>query len=141
MKVLNIIIKDQNGQSIELEKALLIKDRGIDGDKNAKGGDRQISLLPLTIRKMIQNESIEGICIKRYKENITYSGGSLIKGESYKMGDSKILITEKSKTCFPECVNIIDNLYCPLIENAIFAKVTKTGYTKLKDEIEQCWMR
>ena len=136
MKVLEISIKNQNGQSVELEKALFIKDKGIDGDKNAKGGERQISLLPSKLREMIRKGDIDGLCIKRYRENITYSRGTLIKGKTYKIGDAEIKISETNKACFPECVNIIDNIKCPLAEGAIFATIIKTGCISLNDVIE-----
>lgn len=136
MKILNISIKDQEGKKIDLQKALLIEEKGIDGDKNAKGGQRQISLLPSRIRKMINDGDVEGLCIKRYQENLTYSGENLLKGKIYKIGGSQIMIIDENKKCFPECKNIIDNLDCPLVENAIFAKIIKTGHISLNDEIE-----
>lgn len=136
MKVINISIKNSDGQRIELKKALLIKDNGIDGDKNAKGGDRQISLLSSEVREMIDKEDLKGLCIKRFKENITYSGETLIKGKTYNIGEAEIVISETNKVCFSECINIIENLKCPLVENAIFAKIIKTAHVSLNDEIE-----
>lgn len=136
MKVLTISIKNQNGDRIEQDSALLIKDKGIDGDKNAKGGQKQISLLPSSVRRMISDNDIDGLCIKRYRENITYSGENLIKGKTYKIGHAKIIISQINKVCFPECRNIIDNLNCPLVENAIFAKIIKTGGVSVNDDIE-----
>ncbi len=136
MKVLKINIKKQNGQNIELERALLIKDKGIDTDKNAKGGERQISLLSLNVREMIQRGEIDGLCIKRYIENIIYSGEPLIRGKTYKIGEAEIQISETNKACFPECINIINNIKCPLAEAAFFAKIIKTGFISLDDVIE-----
>lgn len=136
MKVLRISIKNQNGHIISLEKALLIEGEGIDKDKNAKGGQRQISLLPLDVREKIDKGQVSGLCIKRYIENITYTGGPLVKGGTYKIGQAEILVSRENKSCFPECVNIIDNFYCPLVENANFAKIIKTGLVSLNDGIE-----
>ena len=45
MKIVDIKVKDAKGSIIHLEQATLIKDVGIKGDINAKGGDRQISIL------------------------------------------------------------------------------------------------
>lgn len=136
MKIVAISIKNKNGDLLELDKAYLIEGKGLEDDKNAKGGQRQISLLPLKVRSMINKGDLEGLCIRRYMENLTYSGDALTKGGIYKIGEARIQVTRENKKCFPECKNIIDNLYCPLVENATFAKIIKSGNIRLNDVIE-----
>lgn len=136
MKVSNINIRNHNRETLTLEKAVFVEGKGIKGDKNAKGGERQISLLPLFVRKEIEDGRLTGLCIPRFTENITYtSNHSFEVGEVYKIGEALIEISSIRKRCFPECENIIKNKPCPLIEYVAYGKIILGGTINLNDGI------
>ena len=137
MRVSMLNIRNNNRETITLDKAVLVERKGIKGDKNAKGGERQISLLPLFVRKEIENEQLKGLCIPRFTENITYtSDHSFMEGEVYKIGDTLIQISTIRKKCFPECENVINDTSCFLVEYVTYAKIIFGGIVSLNDEIK-----
>ncbi|WP_422484873.1 MOSC domain-containing protein [Gudongella sp. DL1XJH-153] len=137
MKVKRLNIRTVDKETKSLQKAVCIKGMGIEGDKNAKGGEKQLSLLPLHIREEIEEGKINGLCIPRFTENISYVGNSdLSKGDMYKIGDVLIQISSTRKKCFPECQNIIKNKPCTLVKSVSYAKIISGGIIELNDEIE-----
>ncbi len=137
MKVARLSIRTEDKRTRSLEKALLEKDRGIHGDKNARGGDRQLSLLPLKVREDIEKEIVTGLCLPRFTENITYTGdGPLKEGERYIIGEAVIEISGTRKKCFSQCENIIKNKPCTLVKTVSYAKIISTGYVEINAEIQ-----
>ncbi|MDY0255946.1 MOSC domain-containing protein [Gudongella oleilytica] len=144
MKVERITFKDLDGRTESQSRAVLIEGLGIEGDLKANGGDRQISLLPLWVRERIEQGKVEGLCISRFRENITWSGeGELVKGDKYKIGEVLLEISKLSKKCFGECHNIVKNTPCPLIFTVSYAIILRGGVIRINDEIEplQSWQQ
>ncbi|MCR3956960.1 MAG: hypothetical protein NUK57_11745 [Gudongella sp.] len=137
MKVARLSIRTEDKRTRSLEKALLVKERGIKGDKNARGGDRQLSLLPLKVREDIEKEIVTGLCLPRFTENITYTGDAPLKeGERYIIGEAVIEISGTRKKCFSQCENIIKNKPCTLVKTVSYAKIISTGYAEINAEIK-----
>lgn len=137
LKVARLSIRTQDRRTRSLEEALLVKGRGIEGDRNAKGGDRQLSLLPLKVREEIEKNEVTGLCIPRFTENITHTGDTPFnEGERYTMGEAVIEISGTGKKCFSKCENIINNKPCTLVKSVTYAKIISTGKVDLNDEIQ-----
>lgn len=137
MRVERITLKDLDGRTESRSQAVLIEGLGIEGDLKANGGDRQISLLPRWVRERIEQGRVEGLCISRFRENITWSGeGDLVKGERYKIGEVLLEISELNKKCFDECYNIVKNTPCPLVFTVSYAIILRGGIINLNDEIQ-----
>jgi MOSC domain-containing protein YiiM len=137
MKVERITLKDLDGRTESQSQAVLIEGLGIEGDLKANGGERQISLLPLWVRERIEQGKVEGLCVSRFRENITWSGeGDLVKGGKYKIGEVLLEISELNKKCFDECYDIVKNAPCPLTFTVSYAIILRGGVIKLNDEIQ-----
>lgn len=137
MKVERITYKNLDGRTESCSQAVLIEGLGIQGDLKANGGQRQVSLLPLWVRGRIEEGRVEGLCISRFRENISWSGdGEMIKGGRYKIGEVVLEISELNKKCFSECHNIIKNTPCPLTFTVNHAIILKGGVIKINDEIQ-----
>lgn len=134
MKILDIKIKDEKGNIIHLKEAELLKNKGILGDKNAKGGRRQVSILSLKTRKNIEKLKEKGLCIPRFYENIIVDHINISKiqiGQEISFGDAILEISEIGKECFLECKLFQDEENCSLINETIFARVIKGGKISL----------
>ncbi|MGM0396166.1 MAG: hypothetical protein ACQEP4_03835 [Bacillota bacterium] len=137
MKVSRISIRTEKKTTIRLQRAVLLKDRGIKGDKNARGGERQLSILPLHVREDMDSGQITGLCIPRFTENITYTGDQIFEeGEIYKLGEAIVKISSTRKKCFPECINIIKNKPCTLVKSVSYAKIIFGGHLSINDGIQ-----
>ncbi len=137
LKVARINIRTTDGETLGLKEAMLVKDKGIEGDKNAKGGERQLSLLPLKVREDIEKEEITGLCIPRFTENITHTDDARFKeGERYTLGEAVIEISGIRKKCFSQCENIIKNKSCTLVKSVTYAKIISTGIVGINAEIQ-----
>ena len=130
MKIVDIKDKDAKGSIIHLEQATLIKDVGIKGDINAKGGDRQISILIYNTKESIEEIKHMGLCIPKFFENFIVEGlviSQISVGQKLHFGDSIIEITQIGKECFSNCRLVQSGKICDLATETIFAKVVKTG--------------
>ena len=137
LKVARIQIRTPDKKTVVLERANLLRDMGIQGDKNAKGGDRQLSLLPLKVREDIEKGIVTGLCLPRFTENITYTGDArLVVGERYTIGEAVIEISGTRKKCFAECENVIKNKPCILVKTVSYAKIILGGNVDENDEIQ-----
>lgn len=137
MKVARLNIRNEKRETISLDQVVFLEGKGIKGDKNAKGGQRQISLLPLFVRKEIEDVRLTGLCIPRFTENITYTGDHSFKeGQVYKVGEALIQISSIKKKCFAQCENIINKEPCLLEEYATYAKIIFGGNIILNDQIQ-----
>lgn len=134
MKIVDIKIKDKNGNIIHLEKADLIKEQGILGDIKGKDGDRQISILTFNTRKAIDKLKDKGLCIPRFYENLTIDGldsSQLYPGKRLKLGEATIEISQIGKECFSNCQLVEKGISCSLVKETIFARVVSGGYLSL----------
>lgn len=123
-----------------LEKAVLLEDMGLKGDRKCKKGeDQQLSVLSAEVREWMNVQEVQGLCFRRYSENLSLSGFPL---EQSKMGDricvgDCVLIVNGRKHCFSECERIRNGLPCKLAGSARYAAVERGGVVRLGDPV--CW--
>jgi MOSC domain-containing protein YiiM len=126
----------------EMPEARLIENLGLEGDRHAKGGERQISLLLSECRDQITNEKETGLCLARFKENLSirFLDTAAIKPgirlEIGEAGKQAVLeITGEIKRCFDECALYQAGKPCPLAGQNLFAKVLKGGVIRVGDGV------
>ena len=135
MKIIALRVKTDVEE--ERDTLNLIKDFGIEGDKKAKGGDRQLVLADEAKLSSYRAKG-EGLCIGRFMPNITTDGldySTQVEGNKFTVGEAEIEISGISKKCFPECPLVKRGTVCDIKKNCAFAKITKSGTVKIGDEI------
>lgn len=137
--VLSINISEKKSvRKKPVDSAVLIEDKGLEGDAHAEGGIRQVSLLA--------NESIEkmrkmGLDVQAgdFAENITTLGINLLDlpiGKRLRIGEVILEVTQHGKICHTKC-----NIYktvgdCVMPKEGIFCKIIKGGIIKKGQSIE-----
>lgn len=140
MKIISLRKKDENRDTCYIEEAYLEKGKGIVGDLRGIDKKRQISLLGLDIRDKIDNKELEGLCLRRFQENITIDGlevDKLLQDDILIIGDAKIQILSKGKKCFKECILYENGDTCLLSKSPVFASVIQSGKVKLGDKVHR----
>lgn len=139
MHVTSLHSKEEKGEIIKIDEGFFEKDKGLVGDINGKGGDKQVSIFTREGREYIEEEKLKGLCIERFYENITIQGlyiDKLYEGQKLKIGDTIQEITYIGKRCFLECNLVGSNKQCPLSKEVIFTKIIKSGIIKVGDLVE-----
>lgn len=140
-RIAAISISEKRGiPKSNIETAMLISSRGIEGDIHADGSHRQISLLSLeSINKMKKSTTIKlrpGI----FAENLTteyIDFKKIVIGSKLKIGkDSIIKITQIGKECHNRCAIYESAGNCIMPDEGVFARVIKGGEINVNDEIE-----
>ena len=132
-------VKGEPGK--ELAEARLIENLGLEGDRHAKGGERQISILLSEYREQITNEKEIGLCLSRFKENINirFLNPVVIKpGIRLEAGEAErvvLEITGETKHCHDECALYQAGTPCSLAGLNLFAKVIKGGVIRVGDGV------
>ncbi len=133
MEIAKLRIKTENGEE-EVSSLTLIAGLGIEGDKKAKGGDRQLCLADENAFAEYRLDN-EGLCVKRFMPNITTKGlnyKEIKPGSQLKMGEALIEISEHQKKCFPECPLVQRGEICQIRKNSAFAKIITSGTVNTK---------
>lgn len=116
---------------IEEQTLILKKDRGIQGDCHADGGERQISLLTVAEKNWMEAQEEKGFCFKKYKPNLLLEDVCLQEckpGDRLKCGEAEIELTGRMKSCYPElCKLASSDAACILAGSVRFARVIKEG--------------
>ncbi|MBI5324991.1 MAG: MOSC domain-containing protein [Ignavibacteriae bacterium] len=123
-----------------ISSAILIENRGIDGDIHADGTYRQISLLSLeSIEKMKKITPVKlrpGI----FAENLTTESIDYVNiriGTRIKIGNDSLLeVTQIGKECHNRCAIYESAGNCIMPDEGVFARVIKGGKIKVNDIIE-----
>ncbi|MBW1972471.1 MAG: MOSC domain-containing protein [Deltaproteobacteria bacterium] len=138
-KIISINISKEKGTKKEpIDKAYVLKDKGLMNDVHAGNWHRQVSFLAL--------ESIEKMRAKGlnasygdFAENITTLGIDLISlpvGTKLKLGNEvEVVITQIGKKCHLGCEIFKLTGDCVMPKEGIFAKVLKGGTISIADEI------
>lgn len=133
MEIVKLRMKTENGEE-EVTSLSLISGFGIEGDKKANGGDRQLCLADENSLNEYRKIN-EGLCVKRFMPNITTNNldytaakpGALIKLDSVTLE-----ISNYEKKCFPECPLVQRGEICQIRKNSAFAKIITSGTVKTK---------
>ena len=121
---------------IELSEASLLENVGLEGDRHAKGGEKQISLFFMENREKI-DVAEQGLCGSRFRENITIRGlGRAEPGMRLHVGDAVLEISGEAKHCHDECPLVKAGKPCILAGKYLFVKVVKNGDICIGDKID-----
>ena len=139
MKVIGISISEDKQQPRRaLDTCMLRADYGIEGDRFAGPGTRQVSLFADKARLLLQNSERGGLCFERFGGNFLTEGldfYELTAGDTLQIGQAMIEITQVGKECFEECELFLSGAHCPLTVGCAFGKVTQGGVVRTGDEI------
>jgi len=130
VRIAELTIKDEKGNLISLDQVEAVQGQGIKGDKNARGGSRQVSILSLHTKKSLENHRDKGLCIPRFYANLIIDGLDEEKihiGQKIQLGGAILEISQIGKECFDNCPMVQEGERCPLARKIIFAKVRKSG--------------
>ena len=131
----------------DLSEGRLIENKGLEGDFHTKGSDplkpetRQISLRFTGSSGPDNGETEKGLCIIRFKENITINCPDkdrtpfLSPGTRFSVGDAVLEISGETKRCHEECSLYKTGERCSLAGLNLFAKVIKGGIIHLGEQI------
>lgn len=121
-----------------LKEAYFIKNMGMEGDRHADGGERQLTLLSGEVRCWMQEQETPGLCFKRYKANLETEGltvSNLRPGICLQAGTARLTVTECAKECFQGCQLRENGIACRLSSGGIYLKVAESGTVKTGDPI------
>ncbi len=129
-KIESICVSSEKGvQKKEIPKALLIEDRGLEGDGHAGNWHRQVSFLA---GEDIDEMREKGLDLKAgdFGENVVTRGidwTKVKKGGRISMGEAVLEVTQLGKECHTPCSIYRAVGYCIMPEKGIFARVLKGG--------------
>ena len=122
-----------------------LEGKGIEGDRFADGGPRQVSLMDAEVRAWMDVQEEKGLCFARYKENLLVEGLArmeLGEGRELSAGTARLQVTDSGKRCFPECPLLRQGKKCRLSGGICYACVTGTGEAAVGDRVSsvsQAW--
>ncbi len=120
-----------------LMECKLIEALGMEGDKYAKGGDRQLTLMGSRCKEWMKGQNY-GFCFRKCKENLCLDGSlkNLKRGDRIQVGEAVLEITIDKKDCYPDLCQFHmqenQNVLCLLKEELRYAKVISTGKVVIK---------
>ena len=139
-KIVAICISKKKGvQKKDVKQCRLIENYGLEGDAHAGSWHRQISLLSIEGRLVMENKGIK-LDAGDFGENVLTKGvdfANIIVGNELRLGrDALVRVTQIGKECHDRC-----NIYyqvgdCIMPREGIFAEVLKGGEIKVDDDIE-----
>jgi MOSC domain-containing protein YiiM len=138
-KIISVnISKDKGEKKHNIEKCMLIKDKGLKDDGHAGFMHRQVSLLAQESIDKIKNKGIN-VVPGDFAENLTTEGidlPSLPIGTKLLVGDGIILrVTQIGKECHTRCAIFQQVGDCVMPREGIFAEVLTEGEVKVGDTI------
>lgn len=133
------VFREKGKPGAYTERGTFTKHLGMDGDRHARGGERQVTLCSAAALRRIREQDRPGLCFKRYKANLSVDGldvKALRPGMRLAAGTAVFEVSECAKECFPECVLFRNGRECELAAGAVFLKVVQSGAVSEQDEIE-----
>ena len=138
-KVAKIKIFEKKGEPGKIvQKADCAVDLGLLGDRFAKGGEKQLTIIDDICESWLKSEKTEGLCFKRFKANITAENTDLSackNGDKLNIGTAQLVFSCQSKECFAECVRVQQKMDCLLRNHAKYLKVSESGTINTDDII------
>ena len=134
-----ILFTEKNSPPINVQNVQCLVDCGLQGDRFAKGGEKQVTLVSSECLEWILKQEKKGLCFERYNANIIAEGfdtSKLGKEDLIYCNDAVRKVSPCSKECFDECYLRQNNLYCKLSASAKYLKVVKSGEINLNDKIK-----
>jgi len=139
-KIISVnISKDKGEKKHNIQKCMLIKDKGLKDDAHAGFMHRQVSLLAQESINKIKNMGID-VVPGDFAENITTEGielPSLPIGTKLLVGDGIVLrVTQIGKECHARCAIFQQVGDCVMPREGIFTEVLNEGEIKVGDTIK-----
>jgi MOSC domain-containing protein YiiM len=139
-KIISVnISKDKGEKKHNIQKCMLIKDKGLKDDAHAGFMHRQVSLLAQESINKIKNMGID-VVPGDFAENITTEGielPTLPIGTKLLVGDGIILrVTQIGKECHARCAIFQQVGDCVMPREGIFTEVLTEGEIKVGDTIK-----
>ena len=128
--------KGQPGENVQ--KADCTADCGLLGDRFAKGGEKQLTMVDDICESWLGTQETAGLCFKRFKANVTVENMDLSAfktGQKLKIGTAKLEFSTENKECFDECVRVQNKMDCILRNHAKYLKVINSGTMSVEDKI------
>jgi len=133
------ISRDKGEKKHNIEKCMLIKDKGLKDDAHAGFMHRQVSLLAQESINKIKNMGID-VVPGDFAENLTTEGielPTLPIGTKLLVGDGIILrVTQIGKECHARCAIFQQVGDCVMPREGIFTEVLNEGEIKVGDTIK-----
>ena len=134
-----IKIFSQKGQPpLEMQNAECIVDLGLAGDRFAKGGAKQVTVIDEQCEQWMEKQQIKGLCFDKFKANLTVADIDLSKvnsGEKLCFGDVVLTVSQENKECFAECTRVQNCMECMLRTNAKYLVVSSGGTININDNV------
>ena len=139
-KIISVnISKDKGEKKHNIQKCMLIKDKGLKDDAHAGFMHRQVSLLAQESINKIKNMGID-VVPGDFAENLTTEGielPTLPIGTKLLVGDGIILrVTQIGKECHARCAIFQQVGDCVMPREGIFTEVLTEGEIKVGDTIK-----
>jgi len=139
-KIISVnISKDKGEKKHNIQKCMLIKDKGLQDDAHAGFMHRQVSLLAQESINKIKNMGID-VVPGDFAENLTTEGielPTLPIGTKLLVGDGIILrVTQIGKECHARCAIFQQVGDCVMPREGIFTEVLSEGEIKVGDTIK-----
>jgi MOSC domain-containing protein YiiM len=131
MKIVSIAISKKKGTpKVQVGKASLLEDHGLEGDAHAGPWHRQVSFLAAESIEKTRDKGLD-VGFGDFAENIATSGidwQNIPVGARINLGDSALVeITQKGKECHNKCAIYYLAGDCIMPREGIFGKVLKGG--------------
>jgi len=139
-KIVAICISKKKGvQKKDVKQCRLIENYGLEGDAHAGSWHRQISLLSIEGRLVMENKGVK-LNAGDFGENVLTEGvdfADIIVGNELRLGkDALVRVTQIGKECHDRCHIYYQVGDCIMPREGIFAEVLRGGEIKIDDNIE-----
>lgn len=139
MKIVSIAKSNKKGtRKVQIEKASLIPEHGLEGDAHAGTWHRQVSFLAAESIEKARKKGLD-VTFGDFAENIATEGVNWEKlpiGTRLEIGDTALVeITQIGKECHNKCAIYYMAGDCIMPREGIFAKVLKAGKIHSGDSI------
>ena len=138
-KIVAICISKKKGvQKKDVKQCRLIENYGLEGDAHAGSWHRQISLLSIEGRLVMENKGVK-LNAGDFGENVLTKGvdfANIMVGNELRLGkDALVRVTQIGKECHDRCHIYYQVGDCIMPREGIFAEVLKGGEIKIDDDI------
>jgi len=125
-------------QKVDIGEALLVEDKGMEGDAHFGFQHRQVSLLNAEEAAKIR-EKVPGLKPGDFAENLLVEGFDLSKlklGDRVLVGETLLEVTQIGKECHSHCAIYEAAGDCIMPRLGIFCRVVRGGTVRCGDTIE-----
>jgi MOSC domain-containing protein YiiM len=139
MKIVSIALSKNKGtRKIQVNKAVVLRDHGLEGDAHAGPWHRQVSFLSSENIEKARKSGLD-VTFGDFAENIATLGidwKEIPVGTRVELGSSTVVeITQIGKTCHKKCAIYYQAGDCIMPREGVFARVIQGGKIQCGDEI------